>query len=97
MEYTSELQVTHHHEHCRLVDSVLGNADRGREEEGGPQELTGLNLAAGSSSFTGLLCVVISAYLITRAFICCHTRCSRYNHLLPLALKLLWILSTSAF
>ena len=63
MEYTSELQVTHHHEHCRLVDSVLGNADRGREEEGGPQELTGRNLAAGSSSFSGLLCVVISAYL----------------------------------
>ena len=79
MEYTSELQVTHHHEHCRLVDSVLGNADRGREEEGGPQELTGRNLAAGSSSFSGLLCVVISAYLITRAFICCHTRCSRYS------------------
>ena len=39
MEYTSELQVTHHHEHCRLVDSVLGDADRGREEEGGPQEV----------------------------------------------------------
>ena len=39
MEYTSELQVTHHHEHCRLVDSVLGNADRGREVEGVPQEV----------------------------------------------------------
>ena len=64
--------------------------------KGDRRRLTGLNLAAGSSSFSGLLCVVISAYLITRGFICCHTRCSRYNHLLPLALKLLWILSTSA-
>ena len=39
MEYTSELQVTHHHEHCRFVDGVLGDADRGREVEGGPQEV----------------------------------------------------------
>ena len=42
MPYTSELQlaeVTRHHEHCRIVDSVLGDANRGREEEGGPQEV----------------------------------------------------------
>ena len=42
MHNLSELQrgqVTHHHEHCRLVDGVLGDADRGREEEGGPQEV----------------------------------------------------------
>ena len=42
MHYLSELQrgqVTHHHEHCRLIDGVLGDADRGREVEGGPQEV----------------------------------------------------------
>ena len=42
MHCLSELQraeVTHHHEHCRLVDRVLGDADRGREGEGGPQEV----------------------------------------------------------
>ena len=42
MHCLSELQraeVTHHHEHCRLVDGVLGDADRGREVEGGPQEV----------------------------------------------------------
>ena len=79
-----------------LFLSLAMQTGAGRRK-GDRRRLTGRNLAAGSSSFSGLLCVVISAYLITRGFICCHTRCSRYNHLLPLALKLLWILSTSAF
>ena len=64
--------------------------------KGDRRRLTGLNLSPGSSSFTGLLCVVISAYLMTSGFICCPTRCSRYHYLLSLALKLLRILSTSA-
>ena len=78
-----------------LTVSLAMQTGAGRRK-GDRRRLTGLNLSPGSSSFSGLLCVVISAYLMTSGFICCHTRCSRYNHLLSLALKLLRILSTSA-
>ena len=45
-----------------LTVSLAMQTGAGRRK-GGRRRLTGLNLAAGSSSFTGLLCVVISAYL----------------------------------
>ena len=45
-----------------LFLSLAMQTGAGRRK-GDRRRLTGLNLAAGSSSFTGLLCVVISAYL----------------------------------